>query len=173
MADIYEITKLIKQAAADAKDHPYGGKDTGALAREKGHLVNDSRVVDGFSVGVGGNVVTIIYEMECKMKDTHENSFETDIETTINDLASYLKKEYKGASGETLTLTPDGEMDVFMQEVSRVRVLVRACKHYKIGGVDETPDPRKDRKKKFDSLDTMLESNWTPEVAWKKYFEQD
>jgi len=172
MADIYEITKLIKQAAADAKDHPYGGKDTGALAREKGHVVNDSRIVDGFSVGVGGNIVTITYEIECKMKDTHANKFDTDIETTINDLASYLKKEYKSASGDTLTLTPDGEMDVFMQEVSRVRVLVRASKHYKIGGVDEPADSRKDRKKKFDSLETMLETKYSPEVAWKKYFEQ-
>lgn len=173
MPDIYEITKLLKQAAADAQDHPYGRKETGVLAREKGHLVNDSRVVDGFSIKVGGNIVTIIYEVECKLKDTHANNFETDIETTINDLASYLKKEYKGAIGETLTLTPDGEMDVFMQEVSRVRVLVKASKSYKIGGIDDAHDARKDRKEKFDSLDIMLESNWSPEIAWKKYIEQE
>jgi hypothetical protein len=172
MPSVYEVIKTIHQAAADAKDHPYGGKDTGALEREKGHLINDSRVVDGFSVKIGGNVLTICYETEAKLKQTHENNFVENLERTVNDLATYLKKEYKSSLKEALNLKEIGELEVFMENISRVRIMVRASKSYEIGNLPKEDDPRKDRKKAFDKIDTIVNEKYSFEAAWKNYVDE-
>ena len=44
MADISEILSGLQQAAANAYD---GGEETGALKREEGNPMLDSRVIDG------------------------------------------------------------------------------------------------------------------------------
>ena len=64
---------------------------------------------------------------------------------------THLTKEYKKVTGETLSLTKDGEIDILVQSISRQRTDVCANQHYKIGGlgdvvgveeVDRNKDPQ-------------------------------
>ena len=55
-----------------------------------------------------------------------------------------LKKEYKKVTGNTLSLTKDGEADVHLEYISRVRCWVTASCSYKIGGIDEVQQVGKD-----------------------------
>lgn len=71
------------------------------------------------------------------MKGAHDKGFEAEIAQTINDVASFLKREYKKLVGENLTLTKQGEPDILVQKVSNVRVFVQAVGVYKIGGLNE------------------------------------
>ena len=67
----------------------------------------------------------ITYHSEVQLKEVYGSSFESDTESMINDIAKFLKKEYKAVTGETLSLTPDGETEILVQNTSRVRTAAR------------------------------------------------
>jgi hypothetical protein len=150
MASTIEIINGISQAAANAYD---GATDSDGealsvgLKREEGNPLIDSRVMDGFSVKVYGNKLCIGYHSEISIKEVHQNSFESDIEQMIADIASFLKKEYKKITGSALSLKKDGEPDIFIQNLSRVRSMVQAKCHYVIGNMDAEAigEPSEDR----------------------------
>ena len=147
MATTLEIIRGISQAAANAYDGSHKGsynadgeaREVG-LKREDGDPITDSRIADGFSVKFSGPYLHILYHSEIQLKEVHDNGFENEMERMVSDIAKFLKKEYKNVTGETLTLTPEGEVDVLVQTVSRRWSFVQANKRYKIGGLnDVTP----------------------------------
>jgi hypothetical protein len=150
MATTYEIIQGIHQAAANGYDGALtdDGKPVEiGLRREEGHPINDSRVMDGFKVTIGGDVLKVIYQADIKLKETHDKGFENEIASTINDVVKFLKKEYKKVTGNTLGLTKQGEPDILIQRTSNVRTWVQAVCSYKIGGlkdVDPVGEPSED-----------------------------
>jgi hypothetical protein len=44
-------------------------------------------------------------------------------------------------TGNGLTLTKEGECDILVEYISRIRTSVKACQVYKIGGLSEVADP--------------------------------
>ena len=111
MATVYEIIQGINQAAANAYDGAHdkryssdGEEYKAGLKREEGDCIVDSRVMDGFNVRVSGNKLVLSYQAEITMKDFHDNSFEDDVKSTLNDVIKYLKKEYKKITGNSLSL---------------------------------------------------------------------
>ena len=162
---INDVVRAIHQAANDAKDHPYGGKKTGALKREEGHKIVDSRVIDGFGVKIGGNILTINYHTECRMSEVNDGKFENVIQETINGLAKYLKKEYRTTTKETLKLKELDDIDIIIQETSRVRCWVQASQSYTIGNLEKPTDDTKPRKKIYDALDDVIEEGWQTFLA--------
>jgi len=143
MATVLDIIKGISQAAANAYDGSHdsrynadGEERKVGLRREQGDPVLDSRDIDGFKVRFEGNKLRILYHADIKLKETHDrNKFENNISATINDVTKYLKKEYKKVTGNTLTLTKEGEIDIMVQHVSNVRSFCQANCTYKIGGL--------------------------------------
>ena len=134
-----DIVRGIAQAAANCYDgalDPEGKPYDIGLKREEGHPVYDSRRIDGFKVKIMGNILTINYHTDCKLKEVYATSFENDIEATIEDIKRHLQKQYKKITGDSLALAPEGECDILVQETSRVRVFALCQKNYKIGGLD-------------------------------------
>jgi len=143
MATTYEIIQGIHQAAANAYDGALDDKGEPVklgLSREEGNPITDSRVMDGFKIKILADKLSILYQSDINMKDAHEKGFETEIAQTINDVASFLKREYKKLVGDNITLTKQGEPDILVQNVSNVRVFVQAMGTYKIGGLSDV-DP--------------------------------
>ena len=143
MATTYEVIQGISQAIANAYD---GALDENGepikigLKREEGDVILDSRVMDGFDAKFHGDKLIIKYQSEVKLKDTHDAKFENEIEGMIANIAKYLRKEYKKVTGNSLTLTKDGEIDMLVQRLSNYRTWVEATCSYKIGGLgDVTP----------------------------------
>ena len=108
MATTLEIIQGISQALTYAYDgaHKEGYTDDGeahsfGLKREEGDPLLDKRVMDGFKVKIQGNKLCINYHSEVKLKEVHDNQFESNLESTINDIAKFLKKEYKKVTGDT------------------------------------------------------------------------
>ena len=155
MATTLEIIRGISQAAANAYDGAHvegyssdGKARTVGLKREEGNPLIDKRVMDGFAVKFYGNKLCIKYHSEVLLKDVYAGSFESDIESMISDIAKFLKKEYKAVTGNTLSLTPEGEVDVIVQKTSRVRTWCQAHRFYNIGSipdVEEVKSPSEDR----------------------------
>ncbi len=155
MATTYEIIKGIQQAASNAYDGALDDKGEPVkvgLKREEGHPILDSRVMDGFSVKFHGDKLMVLYQSETSIKEVHGGKLEGEVESMVNDIVKFLRKEYKKITGDSLTLTKEGETDILVQKVSNVRVDVRANCSYKIGGLKDvesvglgTPEDRLDK----------------------------
>jgi len=148
MATVLDIIKGISQAAANAYDGSHDARYTAdgeerspGLRRETGDSVLDTREIDGFKIRFEGDKLRVLYHAEVKLKETHDKSkFENDIAATVNDVANYLKREYKKVTGDALTLTKEGEVDILVQHISNVRSSCQANCSYKIGGMGDTVD---------------------------------
>ena len=151
MATVYEIVQGLSQAAANAYDGALtedGEAIKAGLKREEGDPIIDSRVVDGFNVRMSGPILTISYQSDIKLKDVYAGDIEADVDEMIENVASFLKKEYKKVTGDTLSLSAEGEVDVLVQNTSKVRVFVTGKKNYKVGNLDgvlEVGLPSEDR----------------------------
>jgi len=138
-----EIIQGLAQAAAESYDGASDAEgqplDIG-LKREKGHPVLDSRQIDGFRVKIEGTNAMITYHSEIKLRDVYATKFEVELEQTMADIASHLKKSYKRITGKTLRMTPAGEVDAIVEKISKVRLHVVAKKVYKLGGLKDVDD---------------------------------
>jgi hypothetical protein len=140
-SNMLDIIKGVQQAVANAYD---GARDEDGeflkigLKRDVENPITDSRVMDGFGVVFETNRLKITYHGEIQLKDVYESKMEKEMENMFADIVSFLKKEYKKVTGNTLTLTPDKKPPIKMliQSTSRIRAWIQASKVYTIGGVD-------------------------------------
>ena len=164
MATVYEIIQGLSQAAANAYDGALGEDlsptSTGALRREEGDALIDQRVMDGFNVKFYGDMMCLSYQSEIQLKEVYAGGFEEEMDQRLTDIAGWLKKEYKKITGDSVTLTEEGECDVMVQNSSRVRSWVQAKKHYRVGGLSK------------DMNDDNSGSVHAPESNWKSFMEQ-
>ncbi len=140
MADVYEIVQGLAQAAANAYDGALtedGEALKAGLKREEGDPILDRRILDGFNVSFYGPMMCIQYHSEVQLKEVYASGFEAGVEQQIADIASFLKKEYRKITGNSVTLTKEGEAEMRVESTSRVRSWVTAKCHYKIGGMDD------------------------------------
>ena len=147
MASVYDIVQGISQAAANAYDGAHdetlqadGRARTAGLEREDGHYIHDRRVIDGFGVKFHGPILRITYQAESRLKEVQDKGFEGEIEQRLQDIANFLKKEYKVVTGNTLTLTKEGEPHILVQRISNYRTDVQAHCDYRIGGLTDVGD---------------------------------
>ena len=147
MATVYEIIQGISQAAANAYDgaheedlQPDGRARQIGLSREDGHYINDRRVMDGFGVVFHGPILRVKYQAEVRIKDVKNNDFENDIARKIQDIVKFLKKEYKDITGNSLTLTKEGDHHILVQRISNYRTDVQAHCDYRIGGLTDVAE---------------------------------
>jgi len=135
MATTLEIVRGISQVLSNTHD---GAIDENGepikigLKREEGHPIHDSRVMDGFKVSFYPGSICIHYHSEVKLKEVYSGTFEEDTESMIDQIAQFIKKEYKKVTGSALSLTAEGEVTAIVQNTSRVRVWVQAHRYYKL-----------------------------------------
>ena len=145
MATTLEIINGISQVLAKGYD---GALDENGeplkvgLKREEGNPLIDPRVIDGFGVKFESNCICITYSSEIRLKEVYGGTLENDVSSKISDVAAFIKKEYRALTKSGLTLTADGDVNVLVQPVSRIRTLVTAVQKFKIGGVEEQTSER-------------------------------
>jgi len=162
MATVYEIVQGLSQAAANVYDGALdesGEPLKAGLQREEGDPILDKRVMDGFNVRFYGNMMCLSYMSEVQLKEVYASGFETDVESRMADIVSFLRKEYRKIRGESVALTKDGEIEVHVENSSRVRSWVTAKMHYRVGGLDE-------------SMEVNAGSDARPEAQWEKFMSQ-
>jgi len=149
MASTYEIIQGIHQAAANAYDGATeeDGKPKLKLKRSEGNIMTDKRVMDGFGANVVNGKLLLTYHTECRVEDIHGvgmDKYLHELKMMLKELVSYLKKEYKKVTKQTLTLTKEGEEEVLIEPISKIRTSVRATCVYKIGGLKEEKEDHRD-----------------------------
>jgi hypothetical protein len=149
MATTLEIIQGIAQAAANAYDGSHIGKYNVdgeekkiGLRREEGDPILDSRVIDGFKVKFKGNKLCVNYQSEISMKEVHKGAkFESEMEGVMADIIKFLKKEYKTITGNSLSLKPVAEVNIFVQPVSRTRTDLTMYQEFEITSLDKSVLP--------------------------------
>lgn len=154
MATVLEIIQGISQVAANsydgAKDEDGKRKETG-LKRDQEVGIKDKRVIDGFTVKMhGGNKMCIAYTTEVlasellQSKDKYKDKLLQD----VSDIASFIKKEFRKVTGQSLSLSEIKETEPKMEviQTSRIRTEVKVIVDYEIGGLDD-PHAEKDSQK--------------------------
>ena len=149
----YEIIKALSQAASayDGAHDEKGEPVKVGLKREEGNPILDSRCIDGFKVKFQGNMMILLYHTETLLKDIHDigiKKYEHEIEGYVKDIVSFIKKDYKNHIKGSVSLTQEGETEIRIEPISRVRTGVRAVAKFKIGGIkemDEMPGKRIER----------------------------
>jgi len=141
--------------AADGKERKIG------LKREEGDAILDSRVMDGFKIRIAGPQLILTYQTELKIKDFHNSKLDQEIERTCADIIKFLKKEYKAVTGNTVTLKAEGDAEIIVQNMSRIRTWAEAKKVYTIGGIKDTEavgenDPGEAEKKLRTAVEKFL-----------------
>jgi len=162
MATVYEIVQGLSQAAANAYDGAMdenGEPLKAGLQREEGDPILDKRVMDGFNVRFYGNMMCLSYMSEVQLKEVYASGFESDVEQRMADIVSFLKKEYSKIQGGAVALTKEGEIDVRVENSSRIRSWVTAKIHYRVGGLDE-------------SMEVGGEHDTKPEESFRKFLDQ-
>jgi len=162
MATVYEIVQGLSQAAANAYDGALdenGESLNTGLQREDGDPILDKRVMDGFNVKFYGNMMCLSYMSEVQLKEVYASGFESDVEQRMADIAAFLKREYKKITGSSVSLTTEGEIDVRVENSSRVRSWVTAKLHYKVGGLNE-------------DMAVAAEIDTKPEAKWQSFVDQ-
>lgn len=139
-----EIIQNIQQVMSKSHDGAIDEKGKPVkigLKREKGHPINDSRVMDGFKIRFEGPYLGIIYQSEFNIKEMHENNFEDNIEYMFSNISNFIKKEYKKNTKKNLNLKPVGECQIEARILNGHKNWVECYKRYKIGNIkfEETP----------------------------------
>jgi len=140
MSNILDIVKGINQAAANAFDGAITEEgeplDIG-LQRDKPTPITDRRVMDGFGVTFNGTKMRVNYHREVATNEVMSNKLKTEVESAIEEVSSFLKKEYKKVTGETLRLKKlPGDVIGNVQSTSRIRSWVQAHCDYEIQGAE-------------------------------------
>ena len=162
---VLDVIRGLSQAAANAYDgthiesfSPDGEVRTAGLKREEGNPLIDRRVMDGFNIRFMGPLLCVSYQTELQIKEVYAPGFEGEMEQRVADIVKYLKQEYKKVTGNSVTLTREGEIDVRVESASRVHSWATAYQKYKIGGMGETV-----------LVDEGSEN--TLEAGWKKFLD--
>ena len=140
---VVDVLRGISQAAAGMYDGALDENDEPikiGLKREEGNPNLDKRTIDGAKVRVSGKTLIVSYHSELLLRDVYAKNLESELEQTMSDIVSYLKKQYRKVTGNTLSLKEKGEVDARVESTSRVRVFVTARKDYEIGNMDEVED---------------------------------
>ena len=144
------ISRAVGDGHWDGATDEKGEKLKIGLKREEGNPNFDKRTMDGFGVKVNGKTLIVSYHSDLLLKDVYANKkgkLEDELEQTMSDIVSYLKKQYRKITGNTLSLKEKGEVDARVESTSRVRVFVTARKNYEISNMDNVvgaKEPSKD-----------------------------
>jgi hypothetical protein len=82
-------------------------------------------------------LLNINYQSDIRLKDVYAGNIEKEVEDMIEKVASFIKKEYKKITKDTLSLTAEGEVDVMVQNSSSVRAWVTGNRSYKVGNLSD------------------------------------
>jgi hypothetical protein len=150
MNKVQQIIQGIAAAIANSYDgaHDENGEPIKiGLKREKGNPVLDSRAMDGFDAKIQGDLLVLKYNTEENIKGLRGihhmglEKYQQEIEQRMADIITFIKKEAKKATDVNLNLTLEGEIDILMQPMNKLRTMVSAVGMYKIGGMKEEAEP--------------------------------
>lgn len=139
---VYEVIKGIFEAINN-KHH--GARDENGELVEIGlkredQPINDQRVIDGFGVSMNGHMLAIRYSSHEPLQTLHEKRFDRDIERRIQDIKSFIQKEFQKTTKTQLRLKETGEVKILVESSNRVKAMIKAIMIFEVLNLKEKVD---------------------------------
>lgn len=180
MEIIQGLSQVVANTYDGARDEEGKRKQTG-LKRDEEVSIRDRRVVDGFTIKLhSGNKMCLTYTTEVLAADllASKGKYEDSLLQDVTDIVSYIKKEYRKATGSALSLkeikSTEPRMEVM--QTSRVRTEVKIMVDYEIGSLEDPKhekDSFKDRAIKGMEKWLMLSNDKRPQNDTRKPEKKD
>jgi hypothetical protein len=141
---VLDVVNGISQAMANSHD---GALDEDGeplkigLRREEEVSIYDTRVMDGFKVAMVGNQLTVKYHGEVTMDEAQDKGFDSEMGQRIEDIVSFLKKEFRKHTGSSLNLKKLGDHQSTVQSVGAHRSWVQTSCVYEIKNFGSDVEP--------------------------------
>ena len=139
----FEIVRGISQALANKHDGATDEKGKPVeigLRREKPTPHTERRMMDGFDAKVSGRTLRLNYHSEISIKEVHKSTFEQEIIDVMESCLSYLKKEYKAATTNTLKVKKIDEHVINVSHMNSFRSWVQAYCLYELSGIEDNKE---------------------------------
>jgi hypothetical protein len=133
-----EIVQAISNAVHNKHHGARGDKQEWRRSDDPKELV----MLDGFNVKFAGDKLIVSYNSEESFANSHDPKFERKIEETLDNVASYIKNEYKKYATGTLRLKEIGEANVLVETMNRRTIKVTASKVYEITNLKDVEGSR-------------------------------
>lgn len=152
-SEIVEVIKTIQNIVSlkgfDGALDEKGEKVKIGLRREtdKNFWQKNFRLMDGFSVRFEGLNFYIFYEATVLLEELHKPTFENEILQIIQNIARFIKEEYKKTTSKTLNLKMIDEMKMNINSMSTQRNWIECLCKYQINGIDDVSEPGQIRDK--------------------------
>jgi hypothetical protein len=137
---VLDIVRGISQVMANVHDGALdeeGNPVKIGLRREEEVGIRDPRVMDGFKVAMVGNQLQVKYHGEVTMEEAHDKGFDSEQGQMIEDIVSYLKKQYRKITGSSLSLKKSGNHESVVQSVGAHRSWVQTSCNYEVTSLNE------------------------------------
>ena len=141
---VLDVVRGISQAIANSHDGALdeeGNPIEIGLKREEEVSIQDTRVMDGFKVSMVGNQLQVKYHGEVTMEEAHDKNFDSDMAQQLEDITSFIKKQFRKATGSSLKLKKVGKHDALVQSVGAQRNWVQTKQVYEIENFKKEVDP--------------------------------
>lgn len=136
---VYEVIKGIFEAINNK--HHGAIDENGELVqiglKREDQPINDQKVLDGFGVALHGNLLLLRYHSFEPIRDLHEKKFEREVERRLQDIKSYIIKEFSKHTGSTLRLKEVGDMNVLVETPNRMKIFVKAQMAFEVLNLKE------------------------------------
>ena len=122
MATPLEIVQGISQVVANTHDGALDDKGEPikiGLKREEGHPILDSRIMDGFGVKISADKLIITYQADIKLKDVHDKSFESDIESMIEEMQYFIIKKMSDDGNKVEVYRENQYPDINLKKIAQ------------------------------------------------------
>ena len=131
---VYEVVKGIYEAVKN-KHHgaiDENGKPVSIGLKREDQPIRDQRVMDGFGIAMHGPILMIKYHSFEPIRELAQKKFEKEVERRINEIKSYIQKEFNRVTGTALRLKDADDLHVLVETPNRVKILVKAQMAYEV-----------------------------------------
>jgi hypothetical protein len=131
---VYDVVKGIWAAVHNKHEGAIdeNGKPVEIGLKREDQPITDKKVMDGFGISMHGNILLVRYHSVEPIQDLHQKKFEKQVESRINEIVAYIKKEFDKHTGSSLRLKEAGEVSVLVETGNRIKVMVKAQRPYEV-----------------------------------------
>ena len=136
---VYQVVQGIYEAI---KNKHHGARDENGELVEIGlkredQPITDQQVMDGFGVGIQGNLLMIRYHSTEPISNLHQKRFEKEVERRIEEIKKYIQKEFEKVTGSSLRLKEANEIKILVESSNRMKAIIKAMMPYEILNLKE------------------------------------
>lgn len=139
---IYEVVKGISQAVHNVHHGAIdeSGKKIEIGLKREDQPIKDQKVIDGFGVSLHGNMLILRYNSHEPLSNLHEKRFEKEMERRIQDIRTFIQKQFLKNTGVNLRLKEAEDVKIIVESGNRIKAMIKAMMAYEILNLKDKVD---------------------------------